>query len=294
AIAQTSSAPHPSGNLADDLGEFVETPSVSGYENPLAEKIGAKLAAFRPVTDNLGDVIVTLGKGPPRRLMVTPIDEPGFVVTQITEDGYLRLQRLPQSGLSPIFNALYSAQPVKVRTLSGQWIDGVVAGVSVHLHRTGETVPDSRNIENMYVDIGAGSANESRDAGVDILSPITINRELFPLTAARLAGASIGDKFGAAALVDLLRQIDPAKVQGTLTVAFVVQQRAGARGRQRILSTNSFDEMLYVGRLLPAGTVPGMEGARRAPRRQPGSGLLVGLSEPEGPLSGLGAELQQI
>ncbi|MGA8768420.1 MAG: hypothetical protein WB559_15490, partial [Candidatus Acidiferrales bacterium] len=58
------------GDLASDLKEFVETPSVSGYENQLAEKIRAKLAAFHPVVDNLGDVIVTIGSGAPHRLIV--------------------------------------------------------------------------------------------------------------------------------------------------------------------------------------------------------------------------------
>ncbi len=178
-----------SGDLASDLKEFVETPSVSGYEQQLIEKIRAKLAAFHPVVDNLGDVIVTIGSGAPRRLIVTPIDEPGFVVSGITADGYLRLQRLPQAGnLPPIFNALYSAQPVKIRTASGKWIDGVVAGISVHLHRAGENTPSSSDIENMYVDIGASSAAEARKAGVDILSPVAINRQLGDLAQEKIYG----------------------------------------------------------------------------------------------------------
>jgi len=294
--AQSASAASPAvpGDLASDLKEFVETPSVSGYESELSEKIRAQLAAFHPVVDNLGDVIVTVGTGSPRRLLVTPIDEPGFVVSAITDDGYLRLQRLPQGVLPPIFNTLYSAQPVQIRTASGKWIDGVVAGISVHLHRVGQPYPDPSDIENMYVDIGATSSAEVRKAGIDILSPIAISRSLLNLTNSMLAGASIGDKFGAAALVDLLRNLDPAKVQGTLTITFVVQQRTGARGLQRILNTSSFDEVLYVGRLLPGGPVPEMQGMRRAPRRDLGSGVLLGLGSTNGQLTGLASDLKQL
>lgn len=72
-----------------ELRDIVETPAVPGYEGQLAEKIRAQIAAFHPVTDNLGDVIVTIGSGAPHRLIVTPIDEPGFVVSGITDDGYL-------------------------------------------------------------------------------------------------------------------------------------------------------------------------------------------------------------
>jgi hypothetical protein len=116
-----------------DLRDFVQIPAVPGYESRLAQKIRTDLVALDPVSDSLGDVIVTLGTGAPHRLIATPIDEPGFVVSGVTEDGYLRLQRLPRGTLSPIFNELYSAQPVKVGTTSGAWTGGVVAGLSIHL-----------------------------------------------------------------------------------------------------------------------------------------------------------------
>jgi len=281
-------------SLRGDLAEFVATPGVSGYESQLGEKIRAKVAKLHPAVDNLGDITITIGSGSPRRLIVTPIDEPGFVVSDITEDGYIRVQRLPQSGLPPIFNELYSAQPVKVETAGGKWIDGVVAGLSVHLQPGRQNPPRLTDLENFYVDIGATSAAEVRRAGADNLSPIAINRRLFNLADAGFAGASLGDRFGAAALVELLHEIDPSKLTGTLTVAFVVQQQTGSRGLQRILSTNQFDEMIYVGRLLPGGPVPGAENIRRAPRREPGSGVLVGLAQTGEQVEGFVADLKQL
>ena len=95
------------------LEQLVATPAVSGYENQLGDEIRTELKSFHPVTDNLGDVVVTMGSGAPHRLIVTPMDEPGFVVSEITPDGYLRVQRLPQVGLPRIYNEMYSAQPVK-------------------------------------------------------------------------------------------------------------------------------------------------------------------------------------
>jgi putative aminopeptidase FrvX len=295
--AQTSQSP----NLAtlrnetdQSLKSFVATPAVSGYENELSEKIREEISAFHPKTDNLGDIIVTIGSGAPNRLIVTPIDEPGFVVSGITDDGYLRVQRLPQSGLPPIFNELYSAQPVKIRNASGKWIDGVVAGLSVHLQGARADAPKSSDLENMYVDIGATSSAEVRKEGIAVLNPIAMNRQPIQLGYNKMAGASIGDRFGAAALVDLLRQIDPSKVKGTLTIAFVVQQWTGARGLQRILSTIKLDEMIYLGRLTPGGAVAGSESMHRAPRREPGSGILIGLEETNGTPAGLAAELKQL
>jgi putative aminopeptidase len=291
--AQTKE-PSLEGGLERDLAEFVATPAVSGYESQLGEKIRARIANLHPAVDNIGDITVRMGSGAPHRLIVTPIDEPGLVVSGITDDGYIRVQRLPQSGLLPIFNELYSAQPVKIEATGGKWIDGVVAGLSVHLQPGRLNPPRLTDLENIYIDIGATSDSEVRRAGVDNLSPIAINRRLFDLAGQEFAGASIGDRFGAAALVELLSELDPSRLKGTLTVAFVVQQRTGARGLQRILTASQFDEMVYVGRLLPGGPVPGAENVHRAPRREPGSGVLVGLAQTDGQLEGLAAELKQI
>jgi putative aminopeptidase FrvX len=183
-LAQAPAASHPAtlnAGLKENLNTLVAAPGISGYESELAEKIRAEISAFHPKTDNLGDLVVTIGSGSPNRLIVTPIDEPGFVVSGITDDGYLRVQRLPQSGLPPIFNELYSAQPVKIRTAAGKWIDGVVAGLSVHLQGARADTPKSSDLENIYIDIGATSTAEVRKAGVAVLDPIAINRQSIQL-----------------------------------------------------------------------------------------------------------------
>ena len=182
-----------------------------------------------------------------------------------------------------MFNELYSAQPVKIGTTAGAWIDGVVAGLSVHLAPGRANPPKSNDLDEMNIDIGAFSSDEVRKAGVDVLSPIAISRSLSNLGDAEFAGAAVGDRFGAAALLELLTHIDPAKLKGTLTIAFVVQQRTGARGLQRILTTMQFDEMIYVGRLFAGGPVTGTENLRRAPRKEPGSGVLFAGEEASAP-----------
>jgi putative aminopeptidase FrvX len=292
--AQSRMAPGTHGALPLTLEQLVATPAVSGYEKQLEDEISKQLKNFHPVTDNLGDVVVTIGSGAPHRLIVTPIDEPGFVVSEITADGYLRVQRLPQGGLPPIYNEMYSAQPVTIGTASGKWIDGVVAGLSVHLQPGRSNPPSAGDIENIYVDIGATSAEEVRKAGVDVLDPIGINCRLMKLSDSEMAGAAIGDRFGAAAVLEVLGTIDPAKVNGTLTVAFVVQQRSGARGLQRVLTKTQADEMIYIGRLLPGGPIPQMEGLHHAPRREPGNGVLVGVEKTDGELTGFEAELKHL
>jgi putative aminopeptidase FrvX len=209
--AQSQEPADSRGTISYPLKQLVDTPAVSGYENQLADKIRTSLKTLHPSTDNLGDLTITIGSGAPHRLIVAPIDEPGFVVSEITPDGYLRVQRLPQNGLPPIFNEMYSAHPVRIETAAGKWIDGVVAGLSVHLQPGRTNPPKPADIENIYVDIGATSEADVRKAGVDLLDSIVINRRLMNLAGAKMAGASTGDRFGAAALMELLASSIPQR-----------------------------------------------------------------------------------
>ena len=73
-----------------------------------------------------------------------------------------------------------------------------------------------------------------------------------------------------------------------------MQQRTGARGLQRILTQTQADELIYVGRLLPGGPIPEMETLHRAPRREPGGGVLVGVQQTDGSLPAFATELKQL
>ncbi|HEV8181934.1 MAG TPA: hypothetical protein VGQ61_06145, partial [Candidatus Angelobacter sp.] len=291
-------------SITNTLRELVETPAVSGYEQDVAKKIAARLKAmpqkYAAKTDNLGNVMVTLGSGPPKRLIAAPIDEPGFVVSGITPEGYLTLQRLPQGGNLPLFNELYAAQPVKLQTPKGEWISGAVAGVSIHLQPQRQHPPSMADLDNMYVDVGATSAEQARAGGADVLSPLALDRTLYSLgTGKEYASPAIGDRFGAAALLELLRSIDAGKLKGTLTVAFVTQQWLGARGLQKVLYQLNPDELIYVGRLQRAPAPPAggtqVNAPREAPgfRQAPGNGVIVALEKPDGNLGALAADLKQ-
>ncbi|HUK31400.1 MAG TPA: M20/M25/M40 family metallo-hydrolase [Candidatus Acidoferrum sp.] len=240
-------------DLRQDLAKFVEIPAVPGYEQALEKEIKARLAKWKPQIDSMGNVIVTIGNGAPHRVIATPMDEPGYIVSGITSDGYLRMQRLPQTAPFGYFDALYAAQPIRIQTRSGKMVAGVVAGLSTHLQPGRLNPPCADNLDDVYVDIGATSAAEVRAAGVDILDPITLDKHLYEMGYGRMTAPGIGDRFGSAALVEMVRSLDPAKVRGTLSVVFLGQEWAGARGLNRILqgfsTSQKVDELIYVGRL---------------------------------------------
>ena len=274
-----------------------ETPAVSGYEQQLAGEIRSSIKGFSPQTDNLGNVYVTLGRGVPNRLIVAPIDQPGYVVSEITPDGYLRVQRLPQRGPNATFDLLHAAQPVWVMTRDAKRIAGVFSGLSVHLQPARQNAPTMAHLDEMYVDIGASSAEQVRAAGVDVLDPISLVQYPQVIGTDEIAGPATGDRFGRSVLLDLLRLLAAHKenISGTLTIAFATQQWTGGRGLDRLLNELHPDELIYVGRIMP----PRIDESKPTPavthEATPlGNGVLIGVSDSSAELSGLAAELKKI
>jgi putative aminopeptidase FrvX len=284
-VAQTENV------TAADLKQLTETIAVTGYEDHLERVIQERLAGLHSQRDAMGNITVTFGTGAPHRLIAASIDEPGYVVSKIDDDGYLRVQKLPQSGLPPHFNELQNAQPMEIATRSGKMLSGIVAGLSIHLEPGRSSPPDPDDIDNVFVDVGAANADEVRRAGIDLLSPMAAERRLWPVGATQWSGTAVGDRFGAAVLLTLAHSLATSHVNGSVTLAFVVQQWAGARGLTRVLESQHPDELIYLGRAMPMPAHPAAtqsEAVKPAAgtevyRAKPGSGVWI-CGEEQSPL----------
>jgi putative aminopeptidase len=213
-----------------------------------------------------------VGSGSPHRLLVAPIDQPGYVVSQVTPEGFLRVERLPQKPPNAVFDTMSFAQPVWVQTAGGA-LDGAFAGLSIHLAPRRLDPPTMTHIDELYLDIGARSAADARAAGAELLDPVTLAQPPITVGADDEAGAGAGDRFGWEALLETARNLRRARLSGTTTIAFVTQQWLGGRGLTRLLTEMPADEMIYVGRVVPAGNAADSQPAELP---QPGAGVLIG------------------
>ena len=248
-------------------------PTVSGHEQALSRALMESLKELQPKTDNLGNVYVTIGSGTPHRLIVTAIDEPGYVVSEITADGYLRVQRLPQAAPNPLFDALNFAQPVVVVTRTGKQVAGVFAGLSVHLQPGRLNPPKMNHVEELYVDLGAKNAEEVRAAGVDVLDPIAPAQRDITVGVASRGGPGTEQRTGGMEiLLRLLQRAKESKTTGTTTVAFSTQQWLGGRGLNRLLTEIQADEMVLVGRVTTAPP-----GDTKPDEAKPGDSVVLGV-----------------
>lgn len=264
-VSLTQTKIHPA--MPDDAA------AISGYEQGLSKELARELREFSPKTDNVGNVWVEFGSGEPHRLIATGMDQPGYVVSAITSDGYLRVQRLPQGAPNAVFDALNFAQPVWVLTRSGKMVNGVFAGLSVHLQPGRVNGPKMNHPDEMYVDLGAKSAEDVRAAGVDVLDPILPQTNWMTIGNSGVAGLGALNHVNGGVLTALIHGMKSSKAKGTTTFAFLAQQYAGARGLSRILTEISASEMIYVSRVRPEQSADGKV-FPEAPK--PGAGAVLG------------------
>jgi putative aminopeptidase FrvX len=262
-----------SGQIANNPAKPSDTPAIPGYEQELSQELARELKEYSPKTDNVGNVWVEFGNGEPHRLIATGMDQPGYVVSAITSEGYLRVQRLPQAAPNGVFDGLNFAQPVWVLTRGGKKVNGVFAGLSVHLQPGRVNGPKMNHPDELYVDLGAKSAEEVRAAGVDVLDPVVPQASWMTIGKSGEAGLGALNHVDIGALTQLIQEMKSSKAKGTTTIAFVTQQYTGGRGLNRILTEIQPSEMIYVGRVRPEQSADGKV-VSEAPK--PGAGAVLG------------------
>src|SRR5690625_4405224 len=111
------------------------------------------------IYDRLGGVFGVKRNDGPRVLVAGHMDEVGFMVTQITENGMIRFQ--PLGGW---WNQVLLAQRVQIMTKKGIVI-GVIGSIPPH-NLTAEQRKKPMEIKNMLIDIGADDREDALSIGI--------------------------------------------------------------------------------------------------------------------------------
>ena len=87
----TLNAQSKDNELLSLLQSFCKTSAVTGREEEATQFVQSLFKAGTFKKDKLGNLVLTIGSGYPRRLFAVPLDEPGYVISSIQENGYLRI-----------------------------------------------------------------------------------------------------------------------------------------------------------------------------------------------------------
>jgi putative aminopeptidase len=260
-----------------DLVRLIEAQGIAGFETDVRDLL---VKALPPWTssrvDEIGNLIVTIGQGQPHVLVTTSMDEDGFIVSGITDDGYLRLQRVTTGATHRLFDQFHYGQPVLVRTTRGTFVPAVTGAASTHLLRGTQQPTGARGLEDLWVDVGAERRADAEKLGIQLLNPVSLRERAQALAGERVAGVAAQARAGTLALLRLLTSLDRARpFPGTLTIAWTAQGAFGERGMARLGQEVNPDRAIVVAR-----TPVSKETDARGAIGRLGGGPIVGESDP--------------
>lgn len=234
------------GPAGDDLDLLMETVSVSGRE-AAADAVLQRLDGLGE-PDRLGNVVVTLGEGAPRRLLACGLDEYGLVVSEVRDDGYLRLRPAGRGPRNPLWVQGFEGQKVWISTATHR-VAGAVAIPSIHLIQDGPPSDEPFGLPAAFVDIGAESAAEVAELGIRLLDPVGLQHRMTRYGEGLVAGPSSSSKAACAALLAATRGLASGSVEGTLVIAWLRLELWNRKGIEHLVGAEGpFDEVLVASR----------------------------------------------
>lgn len=209
---------------------LTELPGAPGNEHLVRNFMKEQLSLYSEevVQDHLGSIFgVKKGneKGPVV-MVAGHMDEVGFMVTSITDNGMLRFQ--PLGGW---WSQVLLAQRVQIITKSGPVI-GVVGSVPPHLLDEAKR-SKPMEISNMLIDIGADDKQDAERIGIKPGQAILPICPFTPMANEKKVLAKAWDnRYGCGLAIELLKEIKDEQLPNILYSGATVQEEVGLRGAQ--------------------------------------------------------------
>lgn len=264
-----------SKNLLDEIEAFLNVSAVAGREEMARDFVRQRLQGLPAEVDRAGNLVLTVGSGSPRRLVTCLLGEPGYVVSGIEPDGYLRLFPSGEPSFAPLWDQSHEGNVVTIGGSRGL-VPGAVAVRSVHLEQEaplpGTPPPHPFRISEAWVDVGAESAAEVAELGIRLLDPVALIRRPVRLAGGLLAGPSARQKGACVAQIEAARALSRTPGRGTVVFAWTVNDRLNPSALTHLVRTRGpFDEVVRLSALFGWS---GTDTLVAEPLPRPGSGLL--------------------
>mgnify|MGYP002395935559 CR=1 FL=1 len=183
------------------MASWVTVDAVTGYETRLLPPLLGSGAMEGWTIDRWGNLVTRVGSGSPRTIVACALDRPGYAATQITDHGYLRVHRIGSGSDHALWDQAHEAQPLRVLTADGPLV-GVAARANGHFAAQHRDETSLISADDLWIDVGASTAEEVRGMGVTLLDPIARHLPAWTLEGA-VAGPDAGRRVGCAAVATL-------------------------------------------------------------------------------------------
>jgi putative aminopeptidase FrvX len=237
------------------LKELTETHGVPGYESPIRAVVRKYMEPFGELSqDKVGSVICEKkgDSAEPRLMLAGHMDEIGFMVKQITKEGFIKF--LPLGGW---FDQVLLGQRVLIKTAKGD-VTGVMGARPPHL-LTAEERQKVVTRKDMYIDIGATSEAEVQEAGVQLGDPIVPRADFQILANGKTyLSKAFDDRVGVALMVSALEALKDRPHPNSVYATATVMEEVGIRGATTSVEVVQPDAAIILESDI-AGDVPGIK-----------------------------------
>ncbi|QOR65875.1 M42 family metallopeptidase [Cytobacillus suaedae] len=209
---------------------LTELPGAPGNEHQVRKFMRSQLEKYADevIQDGLGSIFgVKRGdENGPIVMAAGHMDEVGFMVSQITDNGMLRFQTL-----GGWWSQVLLAQRVQVITDNGPVI-GVIGSIPPHLLEDAQR-NKPMDIKNMLIDIGADNRENALELGIRPGQQIVPICPFTPMANEKKILAKAWDnRYGCGLSVELLKELQGEKLPNILYSGATVQEEIGLRGAQ--------------------------------------------------------------
>ena len=251
------------------LKRLTEAPGLPGYEGAVREIFREELdGAGEMELDGLGSISCRKvgSSDSPRIMLAGHMDEVGWLVRSVTDDGYIKFR--PLGGW---WSQVMLAQRVTVYTRSGAYT-GVIGSKPPHL--LGDKRNQTVKIEDMYIDMGAPGEYVKEEMGVQIGDPIVPKSEFEIVGEGKIYVAKAFDnRVAVAAVIETLRALEGQDHPNAVYGVGTVQEEVGLRGA-RTSSWVAQPDIAFSLDVGIAGDVPGINAYEASMKMGEGPALL--------------------
>lgn len=253
------------------LKELTEAHGVSGYEAPVRAVLRSYLEPLGELSyDKVGSLICRQDGSAesPRVMLAAHMDEIGFMVKHITDEGFLKF--IPLGGW---FDQVLLGQRVVIHTRNGEVV-GAIGSKPPHLlsrEEAGKVV----QLKDMYIDIGATSKEEVEAAGVRPGDPVVPRADFIPLANGKTyLSKAFDDRVGTALLISTLQAVQADGHPNTLFGVATVMEEVGVRGATTSVRAVDPDVAIILEADI-AGDVPGITATESSVKLGKGPSLCI-------------------
>jgi putative aminopeptidase FrvX len=244
--ASTASAQgaSPDDRTAEAISRWISLPAPAGAEEIGAARLMGSLPGF--TRDAVGNLVRRVGSGSPRRVVACALDVSSYVVSEITEEGYVRLHRAGAVPPHPLWDQALEAQRVRIYTARGgdRGVLGVGAIFNGHFaqqHRGDTTVV---GVDQLWIDVGASSRADAEKLGIALLDPVIADRPPWTFEG-NAAGPAAGARAGCAAVATAAQGTVSSGETVFILSAQHVMNWAGLNGA--LARLGKYDDLTLVG-----------------------------------------------